>query len=143
LRAIGEKENQKRQGREEKKRKRTLSSLEDEGNTLPPGRVDVDGSGGEGRADRVLGDGLVVEVTGLVARRDVLTEENVFGLDGRNVAENLDLGGGRRVSERTSGKEGGKTHLLVTDVLRGERNGALHGEDREDLKQVCERRSWT
>lgn len=51
---------------------------------------------GERRADRALGDRFIVEVSGLVfpvlrLARDVLTEEHVFGLDFRDVTQNLDL----------------------------------------------------
>jgi len=55
--------------------------------------VDVEGGGGVGRGLGTLGDGLVVEVSGLLAvgGLGVLAQEDVFFGDGRNKAKDFDL----------------------------------------------------
>jgi len=54
--------------------RRTLSSLHDEGNTLPSVVVDVKDHGSKGGALGSLGDRVVVEVSGLITGSGVLTQ---------------------------------------------------------------------
>ena len=46
---------------------------------------------GERRADRVVRDGIVVEVPGLAVRSDILSEERVTPLNRRDRTKDLDL----------------------------------------------------
>lgn len=69
----------------------TLSGLHDERHTLPSGVVDEENGLGEGGAVRSLGDGVVLEVSGLAVSGGVLSEKGVLLIDGGNATENLDL----------------------------------------------------
>lgn len=70
-----------------------LAALEHEGHTGPTVVVDIKGGCGVGRGLGALGDGLVVEVAGLLAvgGLGVLAQEDVFFGDGRDEAEDFDL----------------------------------------------------
>lgn len=115
----------------------TLSGLHDEGNSLPPGVVDPQGQGCEGRADGSLGDGVVLEVTRLAVGTDVLTEQGVLTCDCRDASEDLDLCG-REIGSATGGNvvRSIRSHLFVTDVLGAERDGPLHCQQGQGLQQV-------
>ena len=67
------------------------AGLEDEGHALPSRVVDPERAGGEGGADRVVRDGVVIEVAGLAVCGNILAEEGVFAGDGRDAPEDLDL----------------------------------------------------
>lgn len=69
----------------------TLACLHNERNALPAGVVDEQGESGERGATRALGDSVVVKVARLAVASNVLAEENVLLLDGRDGAEDLDL----------------------------------------------------
>ena len=69
----------------------TLARLHDEWNTLPSWIVDPEHHGRECRTDRVFRDRVVVLVTGLVAARGILTEQNVFALDRLDAPEHFYL----------------------------------------------------
>ena len=69
----------------------TFAGLEDERHALPPGVVDPKRRRGERRADRVVRDGIVVEVPRLAVRRDVLAQKRIIALNGRDRTEDLDL----------------------------------------------------
>lgn len=99
--------------------KLTLSSLQNEGNTVPTLVLDVSDHGAEGWATRLLGHSVILQISGLAAIQGttVLTNNDILGLDRAHRAQNTDL--------------------LVTDVLGRERDGALHGEQGQNLKKVC------
>jgi hypothetical protein len=103
----------------------TLSGLEDEGNAVPTLVLDVCDQRAEGGTARILGHGVVLEVTGLAAVEGaaVLADDDILGLDGIHSAENTDL--------------------LVTDVLGREGDGTLHSEQCEDLQKVCKLLAWS
>jgi len=69
----------------------TLSSLHNEGNTLPARIVDPQGRGSESRADRIARDGLIVQIPGLAVRCDVLSQQGIVPLNGGDSAKNFDL----------------------------------------------------
>lgn len=56
---------------------RTLASLEDEWHTLPPRVVDPERSRRERGAYRVMGDRVVIEVSGLATRGDILPKQRI------------------------------------------------------------------
>lgn len=95
-----------------------LSCLHDEGHTIPPLVLDVGNKCAECGAARVLGHRVILLVCRLAAIQGlaVLANDDILGLDGGDGAENADL--------------------LVTNVLRGEGNGPLHGEQCQDLEKV-------
>jgi len=95
-----------------------LTGLEDEGHAVPTLVLNVCNQRAESRAAGLLGHGVVLQVTGLAAIEGatVLADDDVLGLDSIHSAENTDL--------------------LVTDVLGREGDGALHGEQCEDLQKV-------
>lgn len=101
----------------------TLSSLHDEWNSLPPRVVDPQSQRGKRRADRTLGNGVVLEVSGLAVSTDVLSEQGVLPRDRRDASEDLDF--------------------FVSDVLGRERDGSLHRQQREGLQQVYRWRETT
>jgi len=96
----------------------TLAGLENERNAVPPLILNISDEGAEGWAARVLGNGVVLQVSRLtsVQRATVLANDDVLGLNRIHRTQNTDL--------------------LVTDVLRGEGDGALHGEQSQDLQKV-------
>ena len=96
----------------------TLSSLEDEGDTVPSLVLDIDRKSTEGRASAVLGNGVIVEVARLAPVKGfpVLADDDVLGLNGGDTAQHPDL--------------------LVTNVLRRERYRTLHTDDGENLQQI-------
>jgi len=98
----------------------SLTSLEDERNTVPSLVLDVCDHRGESWASGVLWHCVVVLVAWLAAvqRLLVLANNDVLGLDCGHSSKNSDL--------------------LVTDILGGEGDGALHGEQSKDLQQI-----WT
>ena len=95
-----------------------LSCLQDERHTVPSLVLDVCNHRGECGASRILGDCVVLLVAGLraIERLAVLSDDDVLGLDRGHASQDTDL--------------------LVTDVFGGERDGALHSEQGEDLQQV-------
>ena len=95
-----------------------LAGLEDKGNTIPSLVLDVGDHRGESGAAGALGDRLVLLVgrLGAVERLLVLTDDDVLRLNGGHTAKNTDL--------------------LVADVLGRERDGALHSEQGQDLKEM-------
>lgn len=97
----------------------TLAGLEDEGHTVPTLVLNISNQGSEGRAARLLRNSVVFQVAGLAAVQGttVLTNDDILGLNCIHCAQNTDL--------------------LVTDVLRGERDRALHGEQGQNLEKVC------
>ena len=97
---------------------RALPAFIDEGHAVPALVLDVGDERAEGGAPAALGDGRVLLVRGLgaVEGAAVLADDDVLGLDGGHGAEDADL--------------------LVADVLGGEGDGALHGDEGEDLQQV-------
>lgn len=99
-------------------RRRTLAGLEDEGNTVPPLVLDVGNQSTEGGTARLLRHSVILQVSRLAAveRPAVLTDDDVLGLDCIHRAQNTDL--------------------LVTDVLGGERDRALHGEQGQHLQKI-------
>lgn len=99
-------------------KRHTLSGLQDEGNTVPSLVLNIGDQSAEGGAARLLGHSVVLQVAGLAAveRTAVLSNDHVLGLDGIHRAQNTDL--------------------LVADILGGEGNGALHGEQGQHLQQV-------
>lgn len=94
----------------------TLPGLHDERNSLPPRVVDPQGQRGKRRADRTLGDGVVLEVPGLAISTDVLSKQSVLPRDRGDASEDLDL--------------------FVPDVFGREGDGSLHRQQREGLQQV-------
>ena len=69
----------------------TLSGLQNEGNTLPAWVVDPQGRGGEGRADRITRDGIIVQVSGFTVRRNVLSQQGILPLNWGDGTKNFDL----------------------------------------------------
>ena len=69
----------------------TLASLQYERNAIPAGVVNPEGRSGIRRADRVVRDRVVIEVTRLAVGSDVLSQQRVAALDGRDTAQDLDL----------------------------------------------------
>ena len=69
----------------------TFACLEDEGHALPPGVVDPQGRRGERGAHRVVRHGVIIKVAGLAVGSDVLSQQRVAALDGRDTAQDLDL----------------------------------------------------
>ena len=69
----------------------TLASLEDEGDTIPAFIFDGEGDGGEGGTSTIFGDCGVVQVTWFLTICDVLPDNNILGLDGRNRPQHTDL----------------------------------------------------
>ncbi len=95
-----------------------LARLHDERHAVPPLVLDVRHERAECRAPRVLGNSVVLLVRRLasVKRLAVLPDDDILGLD--------------------RGDRPQHPHLLVADVLRRERDGPLHGEQRQHLEQV-------
>lgn len=87
-----------------------LAGLQDEGHAVPALVLDVCDHGGEGRAAGVAGNRLILLVARLraVQRLSVLTNDDIARLDGGHGTKNADL--------------------LVANVLGGEGDGTLHGE---------------
>jgi len=96
----------------------TLASLEDERHTIPPLVLDVSHHGCKRRAPRLLWHRVVLLVARLAAiqRLFILANDDVLRLYWCHAAEDTDL--------------------LVTDILGGERDGPLHGEESEDLEKI-------
>jgi len=96
----------------------TLASLEDKRHAVPPLVLDVSHHGRKGRAPRLLWHCVVLLVARLAAvkRLFVLANNDVLRLYWCHATENTDL--------------------LVTDILGGERDGSLHGEESEDLEKI-------
>eukprot|EP00982_Pelagococcus_subviridis_P013300 31237-Pelagococcus_subviridis.AAC.18 len=97
-----------------------LPSLNEERHAVPSRVVDEQRHRRERRASRPGGHGIVVEVSGqhavAVAFALVLPEHDVVHVDRSDAADDL--------------------HLLVADVLRIQRRGLFHREQREDLQEV-------
>lgn len=101
-----------------RERGHTLASLEDEGNTVPPLVLNVGNQGTEGGAARLLRHSVVLQISRLAAvkRPAILTDDDVLGLN--------------RI-HRTQ-----YTDLLITNVLGGEGDWALHSEQSQNLQKV-------
>lgn len=71
----------------------TLSSLQDEGHTIPPLILDVYHKGAESWAAGVGRDGIIVEIARLCAieRFRVLANNDILWLDSGDAAQNSDL----------------------------------------------------
>jgi hypothetical protein len=95
-----------------------LSGLHDERHTVPALVFNVGDQRAEGGASRILGNSVVLAVGGLatVKRLAVLANNDVFGLNGRDGAEDADL--------------------FVADILSVEGNRSLHSQEGENLKKV-------
>lgn len=96
----------------------SLAGLQDEGHALPTLVLDKCHHGAEGGTPRILGHGIVLLVRwpGSIQRLAVLADNHVLRLDSGDAAENTDL--------------------FVSDVLRGERDWALHSQEGQDLEQM-------
>ena len=69
----------------------TFTGLENEGNTLPSGVVDPEGSSGKGRANGVRRNGIILEVSRFTIGCDILAEKGVFSQDRGDGPEYFDL----------------------------------------------------
>ena len=73
----------------------TFAGLQDEGNAVPSLVLDVDCERTESGATAVLGNGVIIQIARFAAiqRLSVLSDNDVFGLNGRNTTQhsNLDI----------------------------------------------------
>lgn len=70
---------------------RTFASLENERHAFPSWIVDPESCRGKRRADRVVWDRVIVEITGLAVCSYVLTKQRVLPFDRWDSPEYLDL----------------------------------------------------
>mmetsp|Transcript_1197 Transcript_1197/g.3360 ORF Transcript_1197/g.3360 Transcript_1197/m.3360 type:complete len:441 (+) Transcript_1197:13-1335(+) len=93
-----------------------LAGLHEEGDAVPAAVVDVEDARRKGGAARGVGDVGVVEVALALAGGAVLAEDEVFGRELLDAAEELDL--------------------LVSDILRVQRQRSLHADESENLQKM-------
>ena len=130
-------ENQIKEAKPSVLRLLTLSGLQNKRNALPAWVVDPQCRSGKRRANRITGNGLIVQVSWLPVRSHVLSQQGILPLNWGDSAQNFDLIpiGSIRVSNRTIGRMTIR-YLFVSNVLSRERHRALHGQNGQHLQQI-------